>query len=57
MSWVDITCLFSFFFCILLGYTWEVKANDRVFNNSFTRKRFLFFTKQKYAVSYFVDVL
>ncbi|XP_073451623.1 phospholipid-transporting ATPase IK-like [Aquarana catesbeiana] len=31
------------------GYTWEVKANDRVFNRLFTRKGFLFFTKRKYA--------
>ncbi|KAM5191560.1 phospholipid-transporting ATPase IK [Mantella aurantiaca] len=31
------------------GYTWEVKANDRVYNHSFTRKGFLFFTKRKHA--------
>ncbi|XP_073542436.1 phospholipid-transporting ATPase IK [Phyllobates terribilis] len=30
-------------------YTWEVKANDRTFNNLFTKKSFLFFTKKKYA--------
>ncbi|KAM3938817.1 phospholipid-transporting ATPase IK-like [Leptodactylus fuscus] len=31
------------------GFTWEVKANDRIFNNLFTKKRFIFFTKKKYA--------
>nr|DBA28502.1 TPA: hypothetical protein GDO54_008850 [Pyxicephalus adspersus] len=31
------------------GYTWQVKANDRLFNHSFTKKSFLFFTKNKYA--------
>ncbi|XP_069819619.1 phospholipid-transporting ATPase IK [Dendropsophus ebraccatus] len=30
-------------------YTWEIKANNRTFNNSFTKKTFLFFTKNKYA--------
>ncbi|XP_066430585.1 phospholipid-transporting ATPase IK [Eleutherodactylus coqui] len=30
-------------------YSWEVKANDRRFNNLFTKKSLLFFTKKKYA--------
>ncbi|XP_075708420.1 phospholipid-transporting ATPase IK [Rhinoderma darwinii] len=33
----------------LNDYTWEVKANDRMFNNLFRKKNFLFFTKKKYA--------
>ncbi|KAM8939292.1 phospholipid-transporting ATPase IK [Pelodytes ibericus] len=30
-------------------YTWQVKANDRKFNMSFTRKCYHFFNKKKYA--------
>ncbi|XP_053317743.1 phospholipid-transporting ATPase IK-like [Spea bombifrons] len=30
-------------------YTWQVKANDRLFHHSFKKKRFLFFKKDKYA--------
>ncbi|XP_063771913.1 phospholipid-transporting ATPase IK isoform X2 [Pseudophryne corroboree] len=32
-----------------LDYTWEVKANGRTFNRSFTKKSYYFFTKKKYA--------
>ncbi|KAM9330586.1 phospholipid-transporting ATPase IK [Gastrophryne carolinensis] len=31
------------------GYHWEVKANDRIFNQSFTKKKFWYFSKKKYA--------
>ncbi|XP_058870812.1 phospholipid-transporting ATPase IC [Acipenser ruthenus] len=30
-------------------YTWQVKANDRDFNNQFTKKGFLCFKRRKYA--------
>ncbi|KAM4807901.1 phospholipid-transporting ATPase IK [Rhinophrynus dorsalis] len=32
-----------------LDYTWEVRANDRLFHHSFTKKKWFFFKKNKYA--------
>ncbi|XP_056428393.1 phospholipid-transporting ATPase IK [Hyla sarda] len=35
--------------CDQSDYSREIKANDRKFNNSCTKKKFIFFTKKKYA--------